>query len=142
MKKVFTFFLIFILLTISISSVLATEERVESPHEEHKVPLPYYLQWMALLFILIISLFFVYQVKKVNHNYDKKELAYILTFLAVLAFSLNYHPQIKEYHELPLMGLMKFLVAVADGALLTFYGVLGRHDENEETHQEVNPSGS
>ena len=77
MKKVLTFFLIFILLTISISLVLATEERIENPHEEHKVPLPYYLQWMALLFILTISLFFVYQVKKVNHNYNKKELAYI-----------------------------------------------------------------
>jgi hypothetical protein len=134
MRLILTFLLILLLFTLALNPAIASEEKMEKAHaeEEKKIPVLYYLQWAILILIFTFSLFFAYKVKQISRLYDRKELAYILTFLALLAYSLNYHPQIKEYHELPWIGSMKFLLTVADGALLTYYGVLGRHEEYEE----------
>ncbi len=137
MRIFIAFLLIFFLFTVTLSIALASEKR-ETLHEEQKTPFFYYFQWAALLLILIISLFFVYQVKRASYHDKGKKLAYILTFLTLLAYSLNYHPEIEEYakhSELPLVGMIKFFVTLADGALLTYYGVLGRHEEHEEVHE-------
>jgi Na+-transporting NADH:ubiquinone oxidoreductase subunit NqrB len=140
MKRALVFWLVLILLTVNTTTTLATERVVESVQKEHNASLLYVLQWAALIFIFLFSLFYVFKVKRTEHRYEGKWLAYVLTLLVVLAYSLNYHPAIKEYAELPQLGLVKFLVAVANGALLTFYGVLGRHDEHVETQSEVTDS--
>ncbi len=111
----------------------AKTEIYTSEHEEHaKTPLLLYLQWISILLIFGIASHYTFQWIKGKATHKDGLRAYILTILVLIVISLNYHPEIKHFHEPPAISFIKFLLAVGSGALLTLYGVLGRHDEHEE----------
>lgn len=144
MKKVLILILVLtIILNSTFLPVFASEAHSEkeaktekvhtSEHEEHaKVPFLLYLQWISILLIFGIASQYTFQWIKGRVSHKNGLRAYILTILVLIVISLNYHPEIKHFHEPPAISFIKFLFAVGSGALLTLYGVLGRHDEHEE----------
>ena len=113
--------------------VKSGEKQAQETEEEHeKIPLILLLQWIGIFMILGIAGQFTYKWIKRVHTRKEALRAYLLTILVVLVLSLNYHPDIKNFHESPSIGFVKFLLLLASGTLLTLYGVLGRHDEHEE----------
>jgi len=113
--------------------VKTEEKQAQEPEEEHeKIPFILLLQWIGIFMILGIAGQFAFKWVKGVRTHRESWRAYFLALLTVLVLSLNYHPDIKRFHEPPLIGLIKFLLFLISGVLLTLYGVLGRHDEHEE----------
>lgn len=119
-------FLVFALVLLSTNMAWATEEGIASEYEKPEASLLYYLEWLAVVTIFLLSLFYVYQSRRTKYRYEGKWLGYVFIFLVSLAYFMTYHPALREYQELPILGFIRFLVAVSNGALLAFYGVLGR----------------
>ncbi len=114
--------------------VKTEEKQAQETEEEHeKIPFILLLQWIGIFMILGIAGQFAFKWVKGVHGRKEILQAYFLTFLALLVLSLNYHPDVKHFHEPPSIGLIKFLLFLISGVLLTLYGVLGRHDEHEES---------
>ena len=135
LKKLLLFLLIVILIFVTACVVLATSEGVESSNhggevvsEHHKTPIVYYIQWALILSIFSISL--QYALKNRHKKNIKKEgpfRAYAIVGMVFLVFFLGY--TMMDYHEPLLLGFLRLLLLFIGGVLVTFYGVLGRHDE-------------
>lgn len=111
-----------------------TEEGEEAKHEGPP-PVMYFAQWLTLLAAFVLGLTYAGKVRsKGRSHHEGTKLAYALTVLVLLYFALNYYPAVVEYNESRLepgmISLLKVLLLLATGALVTFYGVLGRHDEH------------
>jgi hypothetical protein len=105
----------------------------EEGQEEHTGPPPfmYFMQWLILISTFGLGLGYLVTVRtKGRSRHEGLRLAYALTILVFLFFALNYYPSITEYHEPGTIGFLKFLLLLLTGALITFYGVLGRHEEH------------
>ena len=106
-------------------------EHVEEGHaeeEHHGTPVTYYVQWFFIFAILGMAL--QYAVKFRKYGQSGKEslfVAYAIVGMVFLVFFLSY--TMMDYHELLLLGFLRLLLLFISGALVTFYGVLGRHDE-------------
>ncbi len=106
----------------------------EAEHEEHHGPPPvYFLQWGLLLIVFGLSTSYVRKIRTHGRSHHEGlTLAYILTFLILICYALNYHPSMHAYHEPPAVGFLKFGIMILAGAFVTVYGILGRHEEHEE----------
>ncbi len=107
--------------------------KAEQEEEEHAGPPPfmYFVQWLVLIAAFGLGLGYLLRVRtKGKARHEGLRLAYALTFLVFLFFVLSYYPSITKYHEPGVIGMLKFLLLLATGALTTFYGVLGRHQEH------------
>jgi len=104
--------------------------------EPHHGPSPlYYFQWLILLSILILGLFYALRLKrKGKPKHENLRLAFLFTLLVFTYYGLNYLPAIKEYHEPAFSSLIKFFLLIASGSLTVLYGILGRHNEHEPDH--------
>ncbi|MDO8885889.1 hypothetical protein [Candidatus Oleimmundimicrobium sp.] len=145
LKKLFPFVLIIALIFLFTAVVFAsseavkthdhveedTTEHVEEGHaeeEHHGVPVAYYVQWFFIFAILGMA--FQYAVKFQKHGQSGKEgsfVAYAIVGMVFLVFFLGY--TMMDYHEPLLLGFLRLFLLFIGGALVTFYGVLGRHDE-------------
>ncbi|MDI6821342.1 MAG: hypothetical protein QMD66_00450 [Actinomycetota bacterium] len=162
-KRLLILSLIFILIISFSVPVLATEKPAthEKPHEEvhaedetgkheaeheaeheehHGPPLLYFLQWGFLLVIFGLSTSYVRKIRtRGRSHHEGLTLAYILTFLILICYALNYHPSMHAYHEPSVVGFLKFGIMILAGAFVTVYGILGRHEEHEEHEEHVPP---
>lgn len=105
----------------------------EGEGEGHEGPPPamYFIQWLVLLTSFGLSLAYVRKVcAKGKPHHEGLKLAYALTVLVLVYFGLNYYPTLVEFHEPGMASFVKFLLLLTTGALVTFYGVLGRHEEH------------
>lgn len=94
-------------------------------------PFMYFVQWLILITTFALGVMYARKVKTQGKpRHEGIKLAYALTVLVLLYFGLGYYPTVKGYHEPGLASLLKFLVLLITGALVTFYGVLGRHEEH------------
>ncbi len=113
----------------------AEAEEAEEEKWEGPPPAIYFVQWLILLATLILGLAYAYRVAgKGRSHHEGTKLAYALVVLVLLYFALNYYPAVVEYNESGLepgfISLLKVLLLIITGVLVTFYGVLGRHDEH------------
>lgn len=108
-----------------------THEEDEAHEEHHVPPTMYYLQLAALLAIFAFGIFYTVKIKiRGQPKHEGIILAYLVTLLFFAYYILGYSPLLEEYHEAPLLTVLRVLLLLLCGALVTFYGVLGRHDEH------------
>ncbi len=104
-------------------------EKTEEGHGESP-PFMYFAQWAALMSAFGLGLWYAIKVRtKGKPRHEGITLAYVLTIFVLLYFALGYYPAVVEYHEPGIASLLKFLLLIATGILVTLYGVLGRHEE-------------
>lgn len=110
-----------------------------SREEPHRPPAALIFQWAGLLIILGVGGHYVFErCREKAARRESRWRAYVLTAAALAVLSLNYHPAVGGFDEPPVLGFIKFLLALVCAGLLTFYGVLGRHDKH---HGEASTHG-
>ncbi len=137
MKKILIIMLFVVFLTASLCPALGSVKKETTETSKQEVSIFYYLQWAAIILIFIIALLYVLLFKLKGYRDERMFLSYLLIFLAIIAYLLKYHPEVEEFHEAPLLGLIKFFFALADGVLLTFYGFSAYPDLDKKVKQEV-----
>jgi len=129
-KRLFTLVLIIIMVVCLTVPAFASEAEGEA-EAHHPPPSLYYIQWLALAAAFALGLFYAIKLYfKGKPHHEKLILAYLLTLLAAGYFGISYVEAVKEYHEPALLNLLRFVLLMLTGVLITFYGVLGRHDEH------------
>lgn len=132
-RRLLVIMLIIAVIACLAGPALASEAKGEGAEgaEAEGVPPLYYVQWLALLAAFVLGLLYVIKVyRKGKPHHEGLILAYLLTILAATYFGITYVEAVKEHHEAPLLTLLRFVLLVLAGASITFYGVLGRHDEH------------
>jgi len=116
---------------LGIQSAFASEHAAEGGGHASGPPALYFVQWLILLSALAIGIFYANKIrKKGKPRHEGIKIAYVLTLLVLIYFGLGYYPTITSYHEPGTVSFFKFVLLLITGALVTFYGVLGRHDEH------------
>lgn len=116
---------------VGIQSAFASEHAAAEGGHASGPPAVYFVQWLILLSALVIGIFYANKIRsKGKPRHEGIKIAYVLTLLALTYFGLGYYPTLTSYHEPGAVSFLKFILLLITGALVTFYGVLGRHDEH------------
>jgi len=116
---------------VGIQSAFASSGAAAEGGHASGPPAVYFVQWLILLSSLVIGLFYAYKIRtKGKPRHEGIKISYVLTLLVLTYFGLGYYPTLTSYHEPGVVSFLKFILLLIAGALVTYYGVLGRHDEH------------
>lgn len=105
-------------------------------HHVDKVAMQYYqIQWGLIITTFVICLLYALKVKFRGKGHNEGMLLGFLIVIMVFGVKyIDYPLMLRAFHESAGLGTIRVFVMFAAAFLITFYGVLGRHDEEHDDH--------
>ncbi len=100
-----------------------------------KAMLYYQIQWGLIVAAFTICLLYAIKVKlRGKGHHEGMFLGFLLAAMVFGVKYLDYPLMLRGFHETQGLGTIRVFVMFAAAFLITFYGVLGRHDEEHNDH--------
>ncbi|MDI6799716.1 MAG: hypothetical protein QMD53_03480 [Actinomycetota bacterium] len=126
------------------SGIALASAAAEGGHEVDKVAMQYYqIQWGLTIATFVICLLYALKIKLRGKGHSEGMLLGFLIVIMVFAIKgLDYPLMLRSFHETQQLGTIRIFVMFVAAFLITFYGVLGRHDEEPGDHGSDHGHGS